>query len=384
MIGRFQKSRALPIGIDLGASGAKAVQLRASRGQYSVIAAARIAPPKPGFAAEDVESLARAAAARIEAMRCAGTRCVVSLDNRLLRVRSIRLPKMSDDEVTKALALEGPERLGLKPDDAQVGWLRAGEVRQGEEARDELIVAGAPRGALEKIVTALLDAGLTPVAVEPAFAACARALGRMYRRQADQKNVRIVVDVGAKMSDVMVLRGDTVAFCKQLDWGGTRLDEIAAQKLRLEPQAVAEIRRQRRAALVGATDGATPVAAGVDARAERAIFDAIRPLLGELAHEVSLCMRYWMVTFRGERPEAVILAGGEAEEPQLASVIQEATGIPTKVGKPLEGMGLAGASFTGADRRGAMSQWTVAVGLSLRGEASAPRRPARRAERAAA
>lgn len=381
MIARWRQSKSLPIGIDLGASGAKTVQLRVSRGQYSVIAAARIAPPNPGFEAEDVSLLAKAAAAKIEALHCVGSRCVVSLDNRLLRVRSIRMPKMSDEEIGRSLELEGAERLGLKPEDAQVGWLRAGEVRQGDETRDELILAGAPRTAIEKITDAFLDAGLTPIAVEPAFAACARALGRHYRRQSDQKHVRIVVDVGAKMSDIMVLRGDCVAFCKQLDWGGVRLDETASQKLRLEPEAVAEIRRQRRAALLGA-DAAS--AAPVDARAERAIFDAIRPLLGELAHEVTLCMRYWMVTFRGERPEAVVLAGGEAEEPQLASVIQEATGIPTKVGRPLEGMAMAGASFAGADRRGAMSQWTVAAGLSLRGEQMQARRPQRAATREAA
>ncbi len=380
MIARWKQSKALPIGIDLGASGAKTVQLRVSRGQYSVVAAARVAPPNPGFEAEDVSQLARAAAAKIEALRCVGSRCVVSLDNRLLRVRSIRMPQMSDEEISRALELEGAERLGLKPSDAQVGWLRAGEVRQGDETRDELILAGAPRTAIETITNAFLDAGLTPIAVEPAFAACARALGRHYRRQSDQKHVRIVVDVGAKMSDIMVLRGDSVAFCKQLDWGGVRLDETASQKLRLEPDAVAEIRRQRRAALLGASADGAPV----DARAERAIFDAIRPLLGELAHEVTLCMRYWMVTFRGERPEAVVLAGGEAEEPQLASVIQDATGIPTKVGRPLEGMAMAGASFAGADRRGAMSQWTVAAGLSLRGEQMQARRPERAAQREAA
>lgn len=363
MLDRWFHARTLPIGIDVGSSAAKLMQLRAGKGAGTVVAAARVPLPTGAEAAADpAAALARAAARRVEAGGFHGRRCILSVDNRLLRVRSVRLPRMSDEELTQSFALDGAERLGLPPGETEVGWIRAGEVRQGDDIREEVILVGAPARTLERAVDTLAECGLQTLAVEPAFLACARAMGRYFRRQADQRHVRIIVDAGSGSTAVIVLRGDKVAFCKLLEWGGGMLDTAASAKLGLDPEAVNEIRRQRRLAnLVGSTED-------VDARVDRAIYDAVRPLLLDLANEITMCMRYWMVTFRGERPEGIVVVGGEAEEVQLIEAVAESTGVETKIGRPLDGMDLSAASFLGADRRGVMAQWAVAAGLCLRAQ----------------
>lgn len=357
----------LPIGVDIGESGAKLIQLRAGRGRSSVISALRV--EGVGDITDDaarMKALAAAIARRLDAAKFSGRRCVVSVRNSLVQVRSMRMPRMPDDETDRALRLDGAERLGFKDEHAEIGWLRAGEIRQGEDTRDEIILVGAPTRSVEIAVDALAGIGLAPIAVEPAFAATARMLGRCFRREADQKHVRLVVDVGRSTCGVSVLRGDRVAFYKQLDWGGKRLDQAASEGIGLDIETVADIRRQRFSG-ESERDGAP----ALDARVNRAIFDAVRPILGELAHEVTLCMRYYMVTFRGDKPECVLVVGGEAEEPRLTEVIQEAAGIETRVARPLEGFDLSQARLMGVDRRSSMSQWTAAAGLSLREEAAA-------------
>lgn len=361
MLSRLIQSVTLPIGIDLGASGAKMVQLRWSRSGLSLLAALRVeADPEAHSEEEAMASVVQGIARRLDAGRFVGKRCVLSLPDSLISVRSLRMPRMSDEETAGAVRLDGAERLGFKDVAAEIAWVRAGEVRHGEEVRDEVILVGAERKRVESIVDALAGVGLTPLAVEPAFVAAARALGRQYRRQSDQKHVRLVVDVGWRSTGITALRGDKVAFYKQLEWGGERLDRAAADALGLAPGTVAEIRRQRFAGGLGEP--------GVDPRVERAVFDAVRPMLGELAHEVTLCLRYYLVTFRGDKPQCVLVVGGEADEPRLAEVIAESTGIETRVARPLEGVDLAGAALGGADRRGSMAQWAVAAGLSLRME----------------
>lgn len=366
MIGSLFQTGVTPIGVDIGASGARMIQLRRARDGYAVVAAARVdcftdAPDSP----EHLASLAARIAERADSAGFIGRRCAVAPDDRFLRVKSLRMASLSDDETDQAVRVDAAERLGLPPEtEAEIGWIRAGEVQQGEETRDEIILVGGERAVLERMTDALGAAGMMPIAVEPGFVACARALGRFYRRRPDQKHIRAVVDVGARVTGVIVLRGDKVSFYKQLEWGGEALDHAVAERLGLAADVARDLRRRRRDAN-----------AALDPRIDAAIFDAIRPGLDHLANEVTLCVRYAMVTFRGDRPEVALVVGGEAEEPRLAEALTHVMGVPAFAAHPLEGMDLAGAVFSGADRRGSMSQWATAMGLALRSAwARAPRR----------
>src|SRR5690606_16620547 len=105
----------------------------------------------------------------------------------------------------------------------------------------------------------------------------------------------------------------------------------------------------------------------VDDRVDRAVFDAVRPLLNELAHEITLCVRYFLVTFRGAKPQGIVLAGGDATEPRLAEIVAELAGLPAQIGRPLEGIDL-GTTAAPMNRRGPLAEWATAAGLTLRGE----------------
>ena len=377
MLHSVLQTGATPIGVDFGASGARLLQLRRGRRGLELLAAARCDsdtsdPTDP----KRLSGLTSAIAERLDAGGFRGRRAVLSLDDRLLRVKSMRLPALPDDETDQALRLDGAERLGFPAGEAEIGWIRAGSVRQGDDAREEIILVGALRRDVEACVDAAAAAGLTPIAVEPGFQACARAVGLRHRREVDQRHVRVVVDVGARLTGVIILRGDRVAFFKQLEWGGDALDLAASQRLGLEPDTIRGLRRQRRA-------GATPL----DPRVDQVVFDAFRPLLDHLAHEVTLCVRYAMVTFRGDRPEAALVVGGEAEEPRLVEAIASAIGAPASAAEPLTGVDTSHATFAGADRRGSLSQWVTAMGLALRAthvsRHATPPRPTREKRRVA-
>jgi Tfp pilus assembly PilM family ATPase len=89
----------------------------------------------------------------------------------------------------------------------------------------------------------------------------------------------------------------------------------------------------------------------------------VRPLLGDLAHEVNLCVRHYCVTFRGSRPSGCLVVGGEALEPHLTEAMQDALQIETTVGRPFEDV--EGVRTVG-DGRDAFPEFGVAAGLSLR------------------
>ena len=58
---------------------------------------------------------------------------------------------------------------------------------------------------------------------------------------------------------------------------------------------------------------------------------------GELAREISLCFRYYTVTFRGRHVDRVIFAGGEAYENILLNVLRRQLAVDVEVAQPLRG-----------------------------------------------
>lgn len=362
----IRKSGAFPIGLDFGASGARLLQLGKSKDGYRLIAAANA---ELDLSAAQLNEDARfrtlldTIRRRVETAGFSGRKCVISVQDSLLRVKSIRQPIMPAADAEKAIRLEACDRLGFPEGDAsEIGWIRAGEVRQGDDVREELILVGAERHKLETIVDGVAAIGLHPIAVEPGFLATARCFARDLRRASDTEVIRFVIDVGYLTTSVTILRGLDVVFYKRIEIGGRSMDSAAAERLRLDRATISELRRQR---MENNDENRKPK----DERVHRALYTAIRPSLEELAHEVSLCLRYHSVSFCGQRPDKVVVVGGDASEPGLVEALYETLRVPVEIGRPFADIDMSSASSV-FEQRKSLAAWTVAAGLGLRNDAT--------------
>jgi Tfp pilus assembly PilM family ATPase len=118
-------------------------------------------------------------------------------------------------------------------------------------------------------------------------------------------------------------------------------------------------------------------------RAQRLVYEPIRPIVDELANELGLCLRYYSVTFHGQRPEQVSLIGGEARQPWLAPLLADTAGVAVSTIDPIDQVATGRAQNVFDE--GPHAEWAVAAGLSLRGQsvAEAEPRQATAGERAA-
>jgi type IV pilus assembly protein PilM len=97
--------------------------------------------------------------------------------------------------------------------------------------------------------------------------------------------------------------------------------------------------------------------------------DAIGAAAEELAKEISLCLRYYTVTFRGKLVERAVFSGGEAYERILLNVLRRHLTAKVEVAQPLKGLDITNVNFDNNKRlhRRLLCEWAVAVGLSLKG-----------------
>jgi type IV pilus assembly protein PilM len=88
-------------------------------------------------------------------------------------------------------------------------------------------------------------------------------------------------------------------------------------------------------------------------------------IIEKLAREISLCFRYYSVTFRGAKPKEAILSGGESYESHLVKALASQLGIDVRVSQPLRGIDLTRVSFS-FDNGSPLCEWAVATGLGAR------------------
>lgn len=362
-----------PIGLDLGTRMARMIQLDQRGGRWSVVAAAQ--RPMPAelpelSAAEQASALGPILRQMVESAPFRGRRVVSGVAAGTLKCKNVRLPRMPAAELAEAVRWEARDRLGMG-EGMIVQHLSAGEVRQGEEVREEVIVLGVEETAVHRQLAALLAAGLRPVALDAVPGALARCV--VAQPPAASSVPRVIIDVGFSCTKVLIVRDGRVCFFKLVETGGQKLDQVVAQHLRMEQREAAQLRRRLWSGAEKSGDSADASLFGGGRResVERAVFEALRSTVAELGREIGLCLRYYSVTFRGGRPEEATLVGGESGEPKLLKVLADETGLNVRPADPLAEveLGRSAELIRGPDGPGA---WAVAAGLSARPMPSVP------------
>jgi Tfp pilus assembly PilM family ATPase len=351
-----------PIGLDLGADCPRAMQVRFGPDAPRASLAVQVAPDSDGDGG--LVRRAVAAAAAMRRSRLIGRDVVVGLPSSAVRMHVARLPMLAGRDAAEAIAWDAAERNGWARERLVADAIATGAPSLHGDGKEEQLVVASVVDELEQALAALIDAGFDPIAAEPRFVAVARAVSRRARRDADAANVRAVLHVEQEGSFIMVLRGDRIAFCREIPVGGATLDHAVATRLSVAPEAAAALRAQRLAACEGRGPAVDPVAEEAAAAATRATLDA-------LAGEIALCLRYYGVTFRGGQPGRVVLSGPHGGEPRLAEIVAEVTRAEVVsyraempgavVGAGASG-GTGGSVFTAA--------WMTAYGLACRPRAS--------------
>ena len=306
-------------------------------------------PPEPALNQDRldervIEALRRA----MEGRRFRGREAVFCLGANNLFVQNIRVAQASGDELTRIVHYEAAGRLPYSREEAEIRYLDADNVRQGDSIRREVILMACHKPVVERLLSVAEHAGLQPVAIDAEPVAMLRSYCRQFRRDEDQHRRTMFVNIGASNTLVVIARGMEAVFVKYLDIGGRHLDDAVSKRLKLSPADAAALRRHNY----------DPCVDQRDPEVDRGVAESLRPALDRLAHELCLCMRYYVVTFRGESLIQCVIGGGEAND-GLIEWLGARLELPCVLGNPLR-------TFENTPLHDRLAQWDVAAGLGLR------------------
>jgi type IV pilus assembly protein PilM len=380
MVGWCLKNRGLrPIGLDIGHGSIKMIQLLIDDGHMSVVAADEIRIETDTNGDEQARRIAVVSAMKrmLAQGHFRGKDVVSCLPSGKLKITSVRLAETDADTLEQSVRKEAAQRFGLDPERDAMDYLIAGSVRQGDEIKNELILFATSSETIKDHIEMLEEVGLRPVAIDPIPCALFRSFGRSLRRQEDRERTVVFVDIGSRFTTVVFGSAGQISLVKQIQIGGERFVREVAAKLGVSTGEAEMLRKslhdEKNAPLIKPEASVSQVGEGrleVDASMRDTITDVASSVAEELAREISLCLRYYTVTFRGERVERAIFAGGGVYEDILIDVLRRQLAVDIEMAEPLRGFDLsserANLNFH-SDRRGLLCEWAVAVGLSLKG-----------------
>jgi type IV pilus assembly protein PilM len=356
------------------------IQLAMNGGHISILAAdkVRIGAGINGDGEERRSFVISAIKRMLAEGKFRGRNVVSCLPNDRLKITSLRLAETETGEIEQTLRKEVSQRFGLDPDRDAINYLAAGCVQHGDEIRNELILFAAADETIRSHIAMLEEAQVRPVAIDTVPCALFRSFERSLRREEDREQTLVFVDVGSQFTTVVFGRGGEISFIKQIPIGGEKFNREIASKLGVSIDEAEVLREKLRTEFVNRemcivnreaqTTKHEPRRDGnaLDASTRQVMVDAIGAAAEELAKEISLCLRYYTVAFRGKRVERAILSGGEGNEKILLNVLRRHLTVEIEIAQPLRGFDMTNVNFD-SDRRGLLCEWAVAVGLSLKG-----------------
>jgi type IV pilus assembly protein PilM len=343
-------SRSELVGLDIGTSSVKAIQLRRARNSIRLLelGMARIHPETivDGMIM-DAGTVSRAIRQLFEENNIGVKDVVVSVSGHSVIIKKIRVPKMKKSELREGIAWEAEQHIPYSMQDVNLDFQILGGAAPGEGEMDVLLVA-VKKDAMNDYLAVISAAGLRAAVVDVDAFALENAFE--ISETVRPEEVVTLVNIGAAVTTINILRGGVSAFTRDSALGGNRHTEALQKSLGLSFE-------QAEALKMGGSVG------GHDAAEARSVLEMVN---GELAGEIGRSFEFYRSTVQGDAIHRVVLSGGCALLPGLSSYLSKALDLPVEIANPFREITADPKKFDPEYLAFTAPQMMVAVGLALR------------------
>ena len=302
------KSKAV-VGLDIGSSAVKAVELKAVGKGYKVVAfAIESVPPDSIVDGAIIDGAAVADAIRrvFENKAFKTKEVAASLSGNAVIVKKINLPVMTEAELAESIYWEAEQYIPFDIQDVNLDYqiLNAGTGAESEGTMDVLLVA-AKKEKIADYTGVISQAGRLPVIVDVDAFALQNAYEVNYGLEPDA--VVVLLNAGASAININIITGDQSVFTRDISMGGNSYTEAVQKELNLPFESAEQIKRGQ------------PV--------EGVTFEEVQPVLHAMTENVLLEIQktfdFFKATSSEDRIDRIFLAGGTSKVRGLQELLSD-------------------------------------------------------------
>jgi type IV pilus assembly protein PilM len=345
----FGRSRSL-VGLDIGSSSVKAIELKPSGKGYRV-AAIRAEPVPPDSIVDGaiIDSNAVAEAIRrVFAGKQFKTREVAaSLAGNSVIVKKITLPLMSEQELAESIYWEAEQYIPFDIQDVHLDYQIVDAGNASSQGTMEVLLVAAKKDKIADYTSVITQAGRTPVVVDVDAFALQNAYEANYGLAPSA--VVVLLNAGASAVNINILSGSQSVFTRDVSVGGNAYTEAVQKELSLSFEAAEQLKR--------------------GLMVEGASYEDARPVVKAMTDnvllEVEKTFDFFKATTSADHIDRIVLSGGASRVDGFAEALQERFHTPVERFDPFRQVGFdAGRLGVSAEEMAPIA--SVAVGLALR------------------
>ncbi|GIX22432.1 MAG: fimbrial assembly protein [Gammaproteobacteria bacterium] len=342
------------VGVDISSTAVKVLEFSKTRDGYRVEAYG-VEPLPPNAVVEKViqeSEIETVAEAVRRAVKKSGTRAkhaVLAVSGASVITKKIQMPaNMKEDELETAIRAEADQYIPYPLEEVFLDFDVLGEVPNNPDSVEVLLAAARSETVSTRTAVAEL-AGLVPKIVDIEAYAMEHAYALITDQLPDYgvDKVTAIVDIGATMTSLNVIEDGRLIYTREQPFGGKQLTEEIMRRYGLSYEDAGRVKKEG-----GLPENYEP--------------EVLQPFKQTMAQQVGRFLQFFYSSTEHEHVDYIALAGGCANIPGVAALVESNLGIPAGVANPFARTKVAGRvarQRLQADAPALM----IAAGLALRG-----------------
>jgi len=355
------KKRKSIVGLDIGSSAIKAVELKPVRGGFELVHIAHLNLQSDTIVDGHIIDLNHVSDSinRIWTEQAIKTNLIAtSLSGHAVIVKKITLPSMPEEELDEQIHWEAEQYIPFDINDVNLYHEIISHDPSGQNM--EVLLVACKRDKIAQFTQVISQAGKQPVIVDVDAFALQNAYEANYQPSPHQTVA--LLDIGASVLTINVVRGTTSVFTRDISAGGNQYTDLLQKELDLTFEEAESLKRTWRGSEGPAFQG-SPEAASLMERARPAI-ESVSEMLGL---EIQRTLDFFRATaVDSPNIDRMLIAGGSSKVAQLTSYLSEKFQMPVERFDSLRSVRFDHKHFDDEYMKELSPNLAVAVGLAVR------------------
>ena len=344
------KSKAV-VGLDIGSSAVKAVELKSAGKGWKVVAfAMQPVPPDSIVDGAIIDGAAVADAIRrvFENKHFKTKEVAASLSGNAVIVKKISLPVMTEAELAESIYWEAEQYIPFDIQDVNIDYQILDSGAGGEGGTMDVLLVAAKKEKIADYTGVISQAGRTPVIVDVDAFALQNAYEVNYGLEKEQ--VVVLLNAGASAININIVTGDQSVFTRDISMGGNSYTEAVQKELNLPFESAEQLKRGQPVEGVNGDD----------------VLPVLHAMTENVLLEIQKTFDFFKASATSDRIDRIVLSGGASRVDGFVQALTERFNTSVEMFDPFKTIAFEPAKLGVDDPEGAAPTAAVAVGLALR------------------
>jgi type IV pilus assembly protein PilM len=334
------------VGIDIGSSSVKLVQLKEQKGVYSLVNIGIVPLPSEAIVDNtlmDTSSIVEGIKSLVKGLAIRATDAACSISGNSVIIRKIGFPSMTSEELEDQIQWEAEQYIPFDINDVNIDF-QIISPDEHDPSRMNVLLVASKKDIINDYVAVFGEAGLRLTVVDVDSFAVQNCFDTNY--EVDPEEIIALVNIGASIMNLNIVKGGTSLFTRDVQMGGNLYTEEIQKRLSISGEEAEKIK--------------------VSGQHRERLADIVGRINDTISMEIHRSLDFYNSSAGDGRISRIFLSGGGAKIPSLTEALNQRLGLPVEIIDPFQKIKVADKDFDREYLNDVGPLVTVAVGLATR------------------